>query len=256
MKRIKILAIILMLIPLAVSCGKDNYSAPEETFTGEFIDKDTGEPFQTANGNTGIRIRMMEYSWSDTPTPYDFYVMQDGTFNNTKIFKGQYGVTPAGAFVPLEEEIIDIEGTVKKTYEVEPFLRIEWIGEPVLNSDGTVDVTVKITRGTDNADYQQDLAEAWLFVSQTQYCSDASFSGSFSTHVTGTPLQLDQEITIRSGYPNGLPDDLDNTTVSPRSFPTYSTKYFLRVGARTNIQITGVNKYNYSTIKEITTTAR
>ena len=30
------------------------------------------EPFQTAIGNTGIRIRMMEYSWSDTPEPYDF----------------------------------------------------------------------------------------------------------------------------------------------------------------------------------------
>ena len=75
MKNIKYLILVLMVLPLLFSCGKDNYAAPEETFRGKFIDKETGEPFQTAIGNTGIRIRMMEYSYSDTTQPYDFNAM-------------------------------------------------------------------------------------------------------------------------------------------------------------------------------------
>lgn len=55
---------------LAASCSKDNYDEPQETFRGKFIDcKQTGEPFQTAIGNTGIRIRMMEVQLGDNPSP-------------------------------------------------------------------------------------------------------------------------------------------------------------------------------------------
>ena len=45
-------------------------------------------------------------------------------------------------FVPLDEEIIDIKGTVEKTYEIEPLLRVKWVGEPQVNADGTVEVKV------------------------------------------------------------------------------------------------------------------
>lgn len=230
-----------MLLSFA-SCETDNYDGPEETFRGAFIDKETKEPFQTAIGNTGIRIRMMEYSWSDKPEPYDFNCKMDGTFQNTKIFAGNYGVKPEGAFVPLEEEVFDIYGTVEKTYEVEPLLRIQWIGEPVVNADGTVEVKVKITRGTTNPDYQQNMHEAWLFVSETGYVGDFSFSPRFSTQMVASQLTdvLDKEITIKS----------------KGQFPEYSRKFFLRVGARTTMTFSGVNRYNYSTIKEITTIAR
>ena len=149
----------LAAIFIFTSCGNDNYDAPAETFQGAFIDKDTNEPIQTAASTAiehgGIRIRLMEYSWSDNPVPYDFFAKRDGTFNNTKIFKGTYGIIPEGPFVPLPEEIIDLEGVVKKNYFVEPLLRVQWVGEPVLKDDGTFEVQVKITRGTDNPDYQQ-----------------------------------------------------------------------------------------------------
>lgn len=180
----KYIYLLLFSLPLlAASCSKDNYDEPQETFRGKFIDKQTGEPFQTAIGNTGIRIRMMEYSWSDNPQPYDMNVKMDGTFNNTKVFKGEYGITPSGAFVPLEEERIKISGTVEKTWEVEPLLRVEWVGEPVVNADGTVDVKVKVSRGTDNPDYQEALAEAWLFVSENMYVGDFSYSPNYSTRI-------------------------------------------------------------------------
>lgn len=239
---------------LFTSCDNDNYNGPDSTFRGRFIDKGTGEPFQCAMGNTGIRIRMMEYSWSDTPQPYDFNVMQDGTFNNTKIFAGEYGVTPSGAFVPLPEERMTISGKVEKVYEVEPLLRAEWIGEPKVNSDGTVTVKVKVTRGTDNPDYQDALAEAWLFVSETDYVGDFSYSPNFSTKVSGTAVNqivLGQEFTITSGQPGGY-----NPGGAVTPFPNYERKYFLRFGVRTTRQLDGVNRYNYTTVKEITSPAR
>lgn len=248
MRRIKYVTLFVVLLASVFSCDDDNYDFPAETFKGTIIDAATKEPFQTAIGNTGVRFKMMEYNWSDNPTPYYMYCMMDGTFNNTKIFKGRYGVKPEGAFVPLEEEIFEIEGSVEKQYQVEPFLRVEWVGDPVLNANGTASVQVKITRGTADPAYQQALIEAWLFVSETQYVGDFSYSTNYSTKLTGANLPtLGQTSTITTGWPGGI------GTGSQRAFPDYARKYFLRVGARINKQVNSTNVYNYTTIKEITT---
>ena len=248
MKSIKHIIVLFALAAGIVSCEDDNYPAPAETFRGSIVDAETGDPFQTAIGNTGVRIRMLEYSWSENPTPYDMYTMMDGRFNNDKVFKGDYGITPSGAFVPLEEERVQITGTVEKTYQVEPFLRVEWVSEPVINADGTATIQVKIDRGTANADYQQPLAEVWLFVSETDYVGDFSYSPNYSTKLTGANLPvLGETVSITTGWPGGI------GTGSQRSFPDYSRKYFLRVGARINKQVNSTNVYNYSTVKEITT---
>ncbi len=248
MKSIKYIVLSFLLVAAFTSCEDDNYPAPAETFKGSIVDAETGEPFQTAIGRTGVRIRMKEYSWSDDPTPYDMYCMMDGTFRNTKIFQGQYGVTVDGAFVPFEEEVIDIKGVVEKKYEVDPFLRLEWVGEPVINPDGTATIQVRIERGTDDPDYQQPLAEAWLFVSETQYVGDFSFSPVYSTRLTGGTLPaLGETISITTGWPGGIGSG------AQRTFPDFERKYFIRVGARTTQQVNSVNVYNYTTVKEITT---
>ena len=240
MKNIKYFALSILLAGI-FSCKDDNYDAPAETFKGSIVDVTTKAPFQTVIGASGVRITMMEYSWSDNPTPYYMYTMMDGKFNNTAIFKGNYGIKPEGAFVPLAEEKMDIKGTVEKNYEVEPFLRVTWVGEPVINADGTATVQVKISRGTTNAGYQQALKEAWLYVSETQYVGDFSYSTIYSTQLINSTLPvLDQTVTI----------------VTKKAFPTYARKYFLRVAARIDKQVNSTNVYNYSTIKEITTTAR
>lgn len=254
MKILKYVILSLVMFIGLAACEVDNYEGPKETFMGKFIDKQTKEPFQTAIGTPGIRIRMMEYSWSETPTPYDMYCKQDGTFNNTKVFAGEYGVLPEGAFVSLKEETIKIKGTVEKTFEVEPLLRVKWVGEPVLNANGTVTVQVEITRGTDNASFQQALQEVWLFVNETDYVFSGSHSPNHSTRLTGAAQvgTLGTTLSITSGQPSG-----PGTGKTQNYFPKYSRKYFIRVGARTNTTILGQsNIYNYSTIKEITTTAR
>jgi hypothetical protein len=237
MKNIKYFALWLLLLAGIVSCKDDNYLAPAETFKGSIVDATTKEPFQTAIGATGVRITMMEYSWSATPTPYYMYCMMDGTFNNTAIFKANYGIKPEGAFVPLAEEKMDIKGTVTKNYEVAPFLRVTWVGEPVVNANGTATVQVKISRGNSDPGYQQALTEVWLYVSETQYVGDFSYSPNYSAQLIAATLPaLDATVSI----------------TTKGTFPTYSRKYFLRVAARINKQVNSVNVYNYSTIKSIT----
>ena len=232
----------------AVSCGKDNYALPEETFKGSFIDKDTGELLQVGPGD--LRIRMYEYSWSDNPTPYDFNAKQDGTFNNTKIFKGTYGIVPEGPFVPLEEIRLEIEGEVQHDFYVEPFLRVEWVGEPEMLADGTVEVTVKITKGTDNPDYQKPLEEAWLYVNQISYVGSGSYSNILSTQLTATDLTgytWGDELTVRTGFPAGY----NAGTGTPNKFPEMADRpYFFRFAAYAGDQVGGVKRYNYTPVKE------
>jgi hypothetical protein len=248
MKSIKHILLSFLLLAAITSCEEDNYPAPAETFKGSILDSETGEPFQTAIGNSGVRIKMMEYSWSDNPTPYYMYSMMDGQFNNNKVFKGEYGITPEGAFVPLVEERVQISGMVEKNYEVEPFLRIAWVEEPVVNDNGTATVQVKIDRGTANPDYQQELIEVWLYVSETQHVGDFNYSPNFSTKLSGGSLPaLGGIISINTGWPGGI------GTGSQRTFPDYNRKYFLRVGARINKQVNSTNVYNYTTVKEIST---
>ena len=117
-----------------------------------------------------------------------------------------------------------------------------------------VDVKVKVSRGTDNPDYQEALAEAWLFVSENMYVGDFSYSPNYSTRISGAAIgmvQFDQVYTIRTGQPGGY-----NPAGTYTPFPAFSRKYFLRFGARTTRQFDGTNRYNYTTVKEFTTIAR
>lgn len=222
-----------------------NYNQNEHTRRGlnkVYIEySEDGNKWQLLK-NGDLEYYLIPESVGRNPGSVDFSLDTKGTFQNTKIFAGNYGIIPEGAFVPLDEEIIDIKGTVEKTYEIEPLLRVKWVGEPQVNADGTVEVKVIITRGTNNPDYQQPLTEAWLFVSETSYVGDFSFSPRFSTQLLGAALTdvLGKEITIKT----------------KGQFPDYSRKFFLRVGARTTKSFSGTNRYNYTTIKEVTTIAR
>ena len=142
---------------------------------------------------------------------------------------------------------------VKKNFFVEPLLRVQWVGEPVLKDDGTFEVQVKITRGTDNPDYQQPLEEAWLFVSQIDYVSNApgAYSTKLSTNLTQADLRnyiLGDILTIRTGYPNGW----NGGTGDPQKIDgSYKRPYFLRFGARTSKSFSSIKRYNFTDVKEV-----
>lgn len=84
----------------------DNYEEPAETIWGEVVDEATGKRVLTDQGSEGIRVRLTELSWGDNVQHNpDFYCMMDGTFQNTKLFKGEYNVRIDGPFIPLVREI-------------------------------------------------------------------------------------------------------------------------------------------------------
>jgi hypothetical protein len=166
--------------------------------------------------------------------------------------KDKYILREAADIVPLPEKRITINGTMEKTYEVEPLLRIEWVDEPVVNADRTVTVRAKVTYGTDKAEYKVALAEGWLFVSETDYVGDFSYSPNYS--VRTTPAQMGVGAAEILGA-NGTTFTI-STAQASKAFADYSRKYFFRVGVRSTITFDATNRYNYTDIKELTIPAK
>ncbi|WP_455628395.1 DUF3823 domain-containing protein [Parabacteroides chinchillae] len=233
MKKVICYLSMALLLLAGSSCTKfDNYEEPAETIKGVVFDKNTGKPLQTEVGEGGIRIKLMEYSWSDSPTPYYFGGMQEGNFNNTKIFAGEYGITVMGAFVPLAEERHKVKGTLDLKFEVEPFLNVDWVGEPVVNADKTVTVKASIKRGTNNKDFQQNVSDVRFFVvAGAPYVGENNKDDRYSVYISGTEAN------------NMLGTTVSLTTKAPLES---GFTYHLRVGARIDKEIEGNRRYNYT----------
>ena len=241
---------------VATSCGKeDNYPAPSETVRGNIVDAATGRNLQgevsgeSGTTATGTRIKMLELSWSDNPTPFYIGTKQDGSYNNTRVFKGRYKMSAEGPFVSLVQtgatpvdnsQTVEVKGGVTTVnFQVEPLLRIEWVGEPVLNPNGSVTVQVRVTRGTANPAFLGNVTDIDLFLSNTKYVGSNNFDNRFSTRrsysgTTGNDV-LGQTLTITT------------TGVLPGK-----RNHYLRVGARTALTVDGQRLYNYNEPKMIT----
>jgi len=228
----------------ANSCRKlDNYPGPNAMLQGQVIDTLTGKHLQSEvsgdNGN-GTRIKLLETSWSDNPTPLYLATKQDGTYSNTKIFAATYVMTAEGAFVPMvqttpvgvdrSQTVVVKPGVNTVNFEVEPFLEVAWVGDPVLNANGTITARCKVTRGTDNPAFQQNVTDLWLFLSPTEYVGNNNYDNHYSVHIafagiTGNDI---------------LGDTVTLTTVGGSLPPK---DYFLRIGSRIDY---GLKQYNYS----------
>jgi Protein of unknown function (DUF3823) N-terminal domain/Domain of unknown function (DUF3823_C) len=236
------------------SCSKDdNYAAPSETLKGKIIDGGTGQTVQgEVSGENGIgsRIELREISWSDNPTPMYLATMQDGTYNNTKIFAGTYKISADGAFVPLVQtgpnpvdnsKTVEVKGGVTTVdFTVEPFLRVEWIGEPIVNPDGTITASFRVTRGTADPAFQLDVTDINLYVNNFKFVGNNanSFDARYSNRVTysgadGNNL-LGQTLTMTT---------IGGALPGKRSF-------YIRVGARTTYPNNG-RPFNYNEVKEV-----
>lgn len=243
MKKIFYFTAVWLVMMAASSCSKvDNYAAPADTLTGATVDEVTGATVQTEIGG-GTRVKLLETSYSANPTPQYFQSKQDGTFENTKLFGATYKISVEGPFVPIVQtdasgntiadssQTIVLKSSADVKFKVQPLLRVEWVGKPVNNADGTVTVQVKVTRGTTNALYQQDVTDVNLYVSDTQYDGNNNYDPRYSALVsysgsTGTAL-LGQTITI--------------TTIGG-ALPAQDV--YFRVGARTSY---GLKYFNYTT---------
>ncbi|MBV4355908.1 DUF3823 domain-containing protein [Pinibacter aurantiacus] len=235
MKKIIIAIALLGFLVLGNSCSKENdsYPAPSETLTGNVIDSVTGKPIQTEQPD-GIRLQMLETSWSDNPIPWYFWIKPDGTFNNDKIFAATYKITPVdGPFFPVEGKSVVLKGKVNVDFIVTPFLNVEIVGK-VQQNGNDVNLSYKISRA--KAAYK--ITDARVFVSNTPYVSNGSNDNVFST-------QNNNDL-------NGTPDETVLTTVYNAKITGLKSgrTYYVRVGARTNDNVS--KRYNYSEEQAVT----
>ncbi|MBO9204469.1 MULTISPECIES: DUF3823 domain-containing protein [Niastella] len=105
-----------------VACvKKDNYDAPDASLEGNLVDQQSKSNIQTATGN--VTIRLEQLSWSATPAPQDIPVKMDGTFKNSKLFKGHYRVSiKGGAFWAVPPVELDVDKNTKYDFNLTPYL--------------------------------------------------------------------------------------------------------------------------------------
>ena len=245
----------------------DNYDEPDQTLWGEIIDKGTGQRMLTDQGSEGVRIRLLELSWSDTPEPFDFWCMKEGIFQNTKVFAGYYNVQVDGPFIPLirrnsQGELLADEswydyikgGTTKIRFEVEPFLRLEWVGEPVVTEDRRIQCSFKVTRGVSEEVFRQkiepmggwnnnftEVANLYLFVSESPSCGYRE--GRNYGWDTAEPAFSGNAFETKYGFGNTI-------TLTSNVIPAGRT-VFVRNGARIRYSTLSVQRSNYNEIKRV-----
>lgn len=205
------------------SCKKvDNYAAPDMTLQGTVVDQETGENVPTRQPN-GIKIRLMQQGF-ENPQPYDFWAKPDGSFTNTKLFKGQYKVLAMeGAFEQSSSDTVNVDLTHNQVIKlsVEPYVRLKNVNISV--SGGAVTATYNIGRTTSNrslvqcmllVDPSNVLHENTIGVSKSlindlSTMTDAEIaSKTFTDQVTGLPpgtyyarvAVLAQNVLIRYNY--------------------------------------------------------
>jgi len=110
----------------SAACTKiDNYDGPNASFQGRFIDATTHANFETSQNS--IQVQLEQISWSATPTPQFIPSKFDGTFEDTKLFKGTYRIIPkGGAFWPVYDSLkMDIGKSSSHDFELTPYLTIK-----------------------------------------------------------------------------------------------------------------------------------
>jgi hypothetical protein len=263
MKKLLSYILLVALIPLS-SCSLfelDNYEEPAETLEGEVVDMETGKPVLTDQGSEGIRVRLTETSWGENVTPNpDFYCMADGKFRNTKLFRGTYNVRIDGPFIPLireddrgvpladETQNIDIAGVTKVTFEVQPFLNVEWVGEPeVIN--GKIKAKVRVTRGVSETDFRSKIEPMGGYNSSFLNVTDIQLFVSYSSSV-GYRAR-DERWSGKLEYTGSAFNALlgETITIESNGIIPSGRAVFVRAAARINYDTprgSGTRRWNYN----------
>jgi hypothetical protein len=238
----KILYIVLGVLVMSVtSCMEvDNWAEPDTRVHGRIIDSYTGENLLTAQGDWGIRI--WERTWKDSePTAQSLSVMQDGSYNNNKLFGGTYDMLPyGGPFWPVDTlRDVVFGGTTEQDFTVTPYLQVLGLETELKGLKLTLTCVVKapIRQGLPN------LVEVKPFLSLNQFCG--ATNGSF--------IDLNEYNEKRIQYNKpwveafGDVEQSEVIRIGPLPVkPGYT--YYVRVGANVN---DANKKYNYSEIVKV-----
>ncbi len=240
-------AIILLALGLGfTACEKDNYDGPEAAIEGQVYDHN-GLPLQTAIGTGSMSMRIVEKSYAAgdstiVVTPQTLNMDQTGGFRNTKLFAGTYEICPwQGAFYEnegdgAEADVVLLQNgkTAKVNFSVTPFLSLEWVKEPYMDSEGYMCASFKFFRNKKEGYDMPALNDCCIYISHTQYCGTEA-DGNYTPNPTKLSADMEGvEISMKSKIPI-----------------RYAMHYWVRFGARCSDTY---QKYNFTTIKEIEVT--
>jgi hypothetical protein len=258
--------LIATIVSSFAGCIKaDSYAVPDATIKGTIYDSLTGQPLQLDMGEANIQL--LELSWKATaPTPNpNFGANTTGYYNNSKIFKGYYNININGPFVPLvptwpslidSSQNITIEGVTTKDFTVSSILEVEWVTPPVFNpSDSSITATIKITRGTNNPDYNNGAIKNVNFYinGNAPYPGNSNYDSRYTNVKTSFPAN---ETIVLNGVVTQNAFIFGNNYIVKsigKIAPTSAERtWWVRVGActATSIPVVGT-PLNYSTIQTV-----
>lgn len=206
---------------LAVSaCTKiDNYPGPDASFQGRLIDATTNANFETSTNS--IQVQLEQISWSSTPTPQYIPSKTDGTFEDTKLFKGTYRIIPkGGAFWPIYDSLkMDIKQGSTHDFVLTPYIQIKNLTHQLVGTTLTLtyDIDAPVVAGLPT------IIDTQPYVNTTKLVGAGASIRDFSDV---------NAITINKDFIDLAPADKTITLTIPNLIA--GRTFFVRVGVRLN----------------------
>lgn len=244
----------------------DNFDSPAETLKGKFIDSEGNLVATDPSEGTNIRLTELSYldKHPDAILGYGPYLQAkiDGSYQDTKIFKGRYELYPYGAFMPFILKtadndtvfnrcpVIEIKGVKEVDFTVTPFLYVTIDESSISASNGKIEMDIIVKRGVSKDDFRNEIVPAGnysdtflnvkdiqLYVGYSPYVGRGSSVDIWSNHITFSG----DEFETSSDYGFGKPIHIQSIgSISA------NRKIYFRAAARMNYEIEGAVRYNYS----------
>ncbi|HWZ14687.1 MAG TPA: DUF3823 domain-containing protein [Mucilaginibacter sp.] len=209
------------------ACTKiDNYPGPNASFQGNIISS-AGGNLLTSGGST--QIWMQQIGWTAPQTiPSKF----DGTFEDTRLFKGGYKVVPiGGAFWPVYDTVtVNINQGTVHNFTVTPYLVIKNFKATLSGTTLTLtyDIDAPVVAGLPT------IKDTQPYVNTTRLVGTGASIRDFSDV---------NAVTINKNFIDMTATDKSRTLTVPNLIP--GRTFFVRVGVRL------ADSYNSSNFSEI-----
>lgn len=228
-KLINILWIGVAMLASSACTKTDNYDGPNASLQGNII-ASTGGNLLTSGGSS--QIRLQQIGWT---TPQTIPCKFDGTFENSKLFKGGYKIVPTGgAFWPVTDTVtVNIDKGTKHDFTVTPYLLIKNFTHTLTGTTLTLtfDIDAPIIAGLPTIKDVQPYVNTTSLVGAGASIRDFSDVNAKSINKAFIDMSA-AEKSITLTVPNLIP----------------GRTFFVRVGARLNDSF---NSSNFSEIVQI-----
>ena len=235
-----------LLIGASVMCSScmkvDNFDAPSAHLTGNIIDSTTGKNILASQGE--CRIRLYEMSYSSNPKPQDIPLKQDGSYNNTKLFDGDYDIVPEGAWWPIERKRVVLDGKLTQNFEVTPYLQVVDVKHSLEGKYLNISCRLKAPK----KDGLPKIIEVRPYINIHKFCG--------ANQCIGKYLEMGNKGENKENYCKRLMKNWSEIEQADGMSPVYSFKvelkpgyhYFVRIGTKV---MDSFRKTNYSDIFEV-----